>query len=316
LFADTTTRLQSAVDAAAKSGDSLLLKPGDYPISAPIVVPMTDGFSLEGTPGAKIVLSDPNAACGLDIINTKDQAAVRVIRNIQVVGSVQGDPTGVGKQVGIRLSNATVYAAYATVLDNVRVSYVSGAGIEITHAYGCDVRNAWVHHCGIGVNCDGANGAVFTVLHAKYNYIGAVDPQTVIGGRIEGNMADGIQIRDQNHRTNLSYLHFEQNGARVPGSADLMNIRADGRPVSCGLHGCNFTNTYDNKQRPFIAHNIRGLFNQLVLSGNTRFRHGEGPHYQFDIAGSVVRDSAGTNNMWDCPNGFDKSPGIVKYTRA
>jgi hypothetical protein len=317
LAADSTSKLQSYIDQAARNGDGLFLKPGDWKVSDVIRVPATDGFSLEAAPRAPIYLTNPKAECGLDIINTKDAAGVRTLRNIQIIGSQATEPDGTGTQVGIRVSNTTVFAAYGLSIYDAFVSNVSGPALEIKHAYGARVFGGWFQHSGVGIKCDGANGVSFFNPVCRYNYVGMIDPQTVFGGIVEGQIADGIQIEKQGHRTNLYGVYFEQNCARVAGSADIANRRADGRAVSLGINGCFFASSYGSNQRSFVAHNLKGPFNQLIVDGNARWFHATGPHYQFDIANSSVRDDAGTNAMEDCPNGFDPSiASNVQYART
>jgi hypothetical protein len=305
---DDTRAVQLAIDKMRDRGGHVRVTPGLYLVDL-LVVSGDKDFEIYMEPGAWLI-QKPVAAGTLEIACKTDARTRKVLRNIAIKGTLLGDPASVGTKFGVRAKgipgDPLVNGAHGLSIYDARIERVDGAGIELTHTYGANVYGGWYQWNGVGIKCDGANGVNFYGPVLRYNYVGAIDPQNLFGGIVEGSMADGIRLLGNVVRYNFHNVYFEQNALRYPG-ADIANGNdpATWHPVAASIDGCFFASAYDAQQRPnYAAHNFKGDF-YLSTSGVTRFFNGtpRASWAQFDIRGLVL-DNAWTNPMSEVPGGF------------
>lgn len=317
---DATAHLNGLL--AKCDGDVVKLPKGRYRTTAPLKTPADRNIEILFEPGAWL---EPEAFDGnvLEITSGKDSLARNrvILCSPGIRGKLQGDPTGIGKQHGIVCiggGGANGIAAHGLSIYDARIERLSGHGIHFEHVYGANVYGAWVQWCGVGVWCNAANGTTFYGLSTKYNFCGYENIQSLIGGIVEGNMADGARFTEVGTRYSVQDVWFEQNNLQnVPGSADVNAGDPAGpwEPVVVSLGGSTtFHNSYSLPgidERTVPTHNI-SLNGYLVTSGAIRFFY---PNKWFSIValpGSYIMDNATGNAIKDIPNGVK---GPVNYSR-
>lgn len=303
--ADDTAALQKAADRMAARGGHIRLTPGRYRHTRAILVNGDKDVEIYFEPGA-VLVQDALADGSIDILCRGETNRRRVLRGVTIIGTISGDPRSVGTRFGIRSKgipgDRTANGAHGLSIYDARIERVDGAAIELTHVYRANVFAPYLNHNGAGIRCDGANATTFYGATMLYNYVGAIDPQTMVGGCVEGSMSDGVQLAGISHRTNLHNVYFEQNALAGAG-ADIRNLTNSW--MTLGIDGCFFASAYDKSQRPhWPAHNLKGRFS-LVSGGNQRLFYGQPATgwAQFDIFGRVL-DAGGGNALSDVPGGF------------